>query len=123
MEETQKFKEDLHNLADNLNESEGVILLTGINSGNSKTLNAVYHKVNYQFAIPALLSTLADVYESVLDSYKHAIKEGNLLEDEVKELNSITDGMFKTFNLIQKDLAENSYIKRIQVIKNSEKEN
>lgn len=123
MEETQKFKEGLLNLANNLDSSNGVILITGINSGDSKQVDVAHYDVSPQLAIPALLSTLASVYESVLGLYEHGLESGNFSEEEVKKWNSITDGMFNEFNSIKNDLAEKSFVKRTQIIKELEKEN
>ena len=123
MEETQNFKEGLLNLANNLDSSNGVILITGINSGDSKQVDVAHYDVSPQLAIPALLSTLASVYESVLGLYEHGLESGNFSEEEVKKWNSITDGMFNEFNSIKNDLAEKSFVKRTQIIKELEKEN
>lgn len=123
MGETQKFKEGLLNLANNLDSSNGVILITGINSGDSKQVDVAHYDVSPQLAIPALLSTLASVYESVFGLYEHGLESGNFSEEEVKKWNSITDGMFNEFNSIKNDLAEKSFVKRTQIIKELEKEN
>ena len=123
MEETQKFKEGLLNLANNLDSSNGVILITGINSGDSKQVDVAHYDVSPQLAIPALLSTLASVYESVLGLYEHGLESGNFSEEEVKKWNSITDGMFDEFTSIKRDLSEKSFVKRTQIIKELEKEN
>lgn len=123
MEETQKFKEGLLNLANNLDSSNGVILITGINSGDSKQVDVAHYDVSPQLAIPALLSTLASVYESVLGLYEHGLESGNFSEEEVKKWNYITDGMFDEFTSIKKDLSEKSFVKRTQIIKELEKEN
>ena len=123
MGETQKFKEGLLNLANNLDSSNGVILITGINSGDSKQVDVAHYDISPQLAIPALLSTLASVYESVLGLYEHGLESGNFSEEEVKKWNSITDGMFDEFTSIKNDLAEKSFVKRTQIIKELEKEN
>lgn len=123
MSEETKVKQDLLNLANNLGSAKGVILITGINSGDSKQVDVAHYDVSPQLAIPALLSTLASVYESVLGLYEHGLESGNFSEEEVKKWNSITDGMFDEFTSIKKDLSEKSFVKRIQIIKNSEKEN
>lgn len=123
MEETQKFKEGLLNLANNLDSSNGVILITGINSGTSEKIDVGYHELSPQLAIPALLSTVASVYESVLNLYERGLERGNFTEEEVKKWNSITDNMFNEFNSIKNDLAEKSFVKRTQIIKELEKEN
>ena len=123
MEETQKFKEGLLNLANNLDSSNGVILITGINSGTSEKIDVNYHELIPQLALPALLSTVASVYESVLNLYNRGLESGNFSEEEVKKWNSITDGMFNEFNSIKNDLAEKSFVKRTQIIKELEKEN
>ena len=123
MGETQKFTEGLLNLANNLDSSNSVILITGINSGDSKQVDVAHYDVSPQLAIPALLSTLASVYESVLGLYEHGLESGNFSEEEVKKWNSITDGMFDEFTSIKKDLSEKSFVKRTQIIKELEKEN
>lgn len=123
MEETQKFKEGLLNLANNLDSSNGVILITGINSGTSEKIDVNYHELIPQLALPALLSTVASVYESILGLYEHGLESGNFSEEEVKKWNSITDGMFDEFTSIKKDLSEKSFVKRTQIIKELEKEN
>lgn len=123
MEETQNFKEGLLNLANNLDSSNGVIIITGINSGTSEKIDVDYHELIPQLAIPALLSTVASVYESVLTLYERGLERGDLTEEEVKKWNSIIDNMFNEFNSIKNDLAEKSFVKRTQIIKESEKEN
>lgn len=123
MEETQKFKEGLLNLANNLDSSNGVILITGINSGTSEKIDVNYHKLIPQLALPALLSTVASVYESVLNLYERGLERGDFSEEEVKKWNSINDNMFNEFNSIKNDLAEKSFVKRTQIIKELEKEN
>ena len=123
MEETQKFKEGLLNLANSLDSSNGVILITGINSGTSEKIDVNYHEFIPQLAIPALLSTVASVYESVLNLYERGLERGDFTEEEVKKWNSINDNMFNEFNSIKNDLAEKSFVKRTQIIKELEKEN
>ena len=123
MEETQKFKEGLLNLANNLDSSNGVILITGINSGTSEKIDVNYHELIPQLALPALLSTVSSVYESVLKLYERGIERGDFSEEEVKKWNSIIDNMFNEFNSIKNDLAEKSFVKRTQIIKELEKEN
>lgn len=123
MKETQKFKEVLLNLANNLDSSSGVILLTGINSGTSEKIDINYHELIPQLALPALLSTVSSVYESVLNLYERGLERGDFTEEEVKKWNSINDNMFNEFNSIKNDLAEKSFVKRTQIIKELEKEN
>lgn len=123
MEETQKFKEGLLNLANNLDSSNGVILITGINSGTSEKIDVNYHELIPQLALPALLSTVASVYESVLNLYNKGLERGDFTEEEVKKWNSIIDNMFNEFNSIKNDLSEKSFVKRTQIIKELEKEN
>jgi hypothetical protein len=123
MEETQKFKEGLLNLANNLDSSNGVILITGINSGTSEKIDVNYHELIPQLALPALLSTVSSVYESVLKLYERGLERGDFSEEEVKKWNSIIDNMFNEFNSIKNDLAEKSFVKRTQIIKELEKEN
>lgn len=123
MEETQKFKEGLLNLANNLDSSNGVILITGINSGTSEKIDVNYHELIPQLALPALLSTVASVYESVLNLYNRGLERGDFTEEEVKKWNSIIDNMFNEFNSIKNDLSEKSFVKRTQIIKELEKEN
>lgn len=123
MEETQKFKEGLLNLANNLDSSNGVILITGINSGTSEKIDVNYHELIPQLALPALLSTVSSVYESVLKLYERGLERGDFSEEEVKKWNLIIDNMFNEFNSIKNDLAEKSFVKRTQIIKELEKEN
>lgn len=123
MEETQNFKEGLLNLANNLDSSNGVILITGINSGTSEKIDVNYHELIPQLALPALLSTVASVYESALNLYDRGLERGDFTEEEVKKWNSIIDNMFNEFNSIKNDLAEKSFVKRTQIIKELEKEN
>lgn len=111
------------NLANNLDSSNGVILITGINSGTSEKIDVNYHELIPQLALPALLSTVASVYESVLNLYNRGLERGDFTEEEVKKWNSIIDNMFNEFNSIKNDLSEKSFVKRTQIIKELEKEN
>lgn len=117
MSEETKVKQDLLVLANNLDSAKGVILLKGINTGNVDDLDVLYHQVNPQLAFPALLSILTDVYESILSNYELGLVKGDFTEEEVKEMNSMTDGMVDTFTRLRKELAEKSYARRLAILK------
>lgn len=117
MSEEIKVKQDLLDLANNLDSAKGVILLKGINTGNVDDLDVLYHQVNPQLAFSALLSILTDVYESILSNYELGLVKGDFTEEEVKEMNPMTDGMVDTFTRLRKELAEKSYARRLAILK------
>jgi len=117
MSEETKVKQDLLDLANNLDSAKGVILLKGINTGNVDDLDVLYHQVNPQLAFPALLSILTDVYESILSNYELGLVKGDFTEEEVEEMNSMTEDMVKTFTRLRKELAEKSYDRRLAILK------
>ena len=61
-EKAQKVKQDLLNLANNLDSAEGVIVFRGMNTGDINDFDMVYYEANPLLAIPVLLATLTDIY-------------------------------------------------------------
>lgn len=112
MTEETKLKQDLLNLANNLDSVEGVIILKGINSDDVRDVDMAYHYVNPMLAIPALLATLADVYESALSDMELGLSKGEFSPEELKEADSAISNMLLKFNLLAKDLYEESYERR-----------
>lgn len=112
MTEETKLKQDLLNLANNLDSVEGVIVLKGINSEDIKDVDMAYHYVNPMLAIPALLATLADVYESALSDMELGFAKGEFSKEELKEADSTISDMLLKFNLLTKELYEESLERR-----------
>lgn len=123
MEETQEMKETLQKLADNLNTANGVVLIQGANSVNSKDVKVDFYNLNPRLTLSVLLATAYDIYIHSLNSLEVDLKEGTHTEEEVKEMNEMLESMFKKFNSLQKEEAEKSFVKRNQIIKSLEKEN
>ena len=123
MEETQKMKETLQKLADNLKTANGVVLIQGSNSNNSRDVKVDLYDLNPHLTLSALLATAYEVYIHSLNSLEVDLKEGTHTKEEVSEMNEMLESMFKKFNSLQKDEAEKSFVKRNQIIKSSEKEN
>lgn len=123
MEETQKMKETLQKLADNLEYANGVVLIRGSNSENSKDVKVDLYDLNPHLTLSALLATAYEVYVSSLYSLAVNLRNGTQTEEEVNEINKMLESMFKKFNSLQKEEAERSFVKRNQIIKSLEKEN
>ena len=112
MEKYKKVKRDLLDLANNLDSAEGVIILKGMNTGDMNDFDMVYNEVNPLLAIPALLATLTDVYESALSDMEFGFAKGEFTPEELKEVDSTISGMLLKFNLLTKDLYEESLERR-----------
>ena len=112
MSEETKVKQDLLNLANNLGSAEGVIVLKGINTGNSDDLDVLKYDINPLLAIPALLSLVSDVYESSLSSMEFGFAKGEFSKEELKDVNSSINDMLLRFNSLTQDLYEESLERR-----------
>lgn len=123
MEETQKMKETLQKLADNLEYANGVVLIQGSNSNNSKDVKVDLYDLNPHFTLSALLATTYEVYMSSLYSLEVNLRNGTQTEEEVNEINQMLESMFKKFNSLQKYEAEKSFVRRNKIINSLEKEN
>lgn len=123
MEETQEMKETLQKLADNIDTANGVVLIQGANSVNSKDVKVDFYNLNPHLTLSVLLATAYDIYLHSLNSLEVDLKEGTHMEEEVEEMNEMLESMFKKFNSLQKEEAERSFVKRNQIIKSLEKEN
>lgn len=64
------------------------------------------------FAIPALLATLADVYESALSDMEFGLAKGEFSKEELKKMDATISNMLLKFNLLSKDLYEESLERR-----------
>ena len=123
MEETQKMKETLKKLADNLEYANGVVLIRGSNSDNSKDVKVSLYDLNPHLTLSSLLATAYEVYMSSLYSLEVNLRNGTQTVEEVNKINEMLESMFKKFNYMQKEEAEQSYACRSQIIKLLEKEN
>lgn len=123
MEETQKMKETLQKLADNLENANGVVLIQGANSVNSRDVKVDFYDLNPHLTLSVLLATAYDIYIHSLNSLEVDLKEGTHTDEEVNEMNEMLESMFKKFNSLQKEEAGRSFVKRNQIIKSLEKEN
>ena len=112
MSEETKVKQDLLNLANNLGSAEGVIVLKGINTGNSDDLDVLKYDINPLLAIPALLSLVSDVYESSLSSMEFGFAKGEFSKEELKEMDLSINDMLLRFNSLTQDLYEESLERR-----------
>ena len=112
MSEETNVKQDLLNLANNLGSAEGVIVLKGINTGNSDDLDVLKYDINPLLAIPALLSLVSDVYESSLSSMEFGFAKGEFSKEELKEMDSSINDMLLRFNSLTQDLYEESLERR-----------
>ena len=112
IDEAQKVKQDLLNLANNLDSAEGLIILKGMNTGNINDFDMVYHEVNPLLAIPALLATLTDIYESTLSDMEFGLAKGEFTPEELKKMDATISNMLLKFNLLTKDLYEESLERR-----------
>lgn len=112
MSEETKVKQDLLNLANDLGSAEGVIVLKGINTGNSDDLDVLKYDINPLLAIPALLSLVSDVYESSLSSMEFGFAKGEFSKEELKDMDSSINDMLLRFNSLTQDLYEESLERR-----------
>lgn len=117
MSEVQKVKQDLLDLANNLESAEGVIILKGMNTGDMDDFDMVYHEVNPLLAIPALLATLTDIYESTLSDMELGLAKGEFTPEELKETDATISGMFSKLSSLTKDLHEKSLERRQTILK------
>lgn len=111
-EKAQKVKQDLINLANNLDSAEGVIALKGMNTGDMNDFDMFYYEANPLLTIPALLATLADVYESALSDMEFGLAKGEFSKEELKKMDATISNMLLKFNLLTKDLYEESLERR-----------
>ena len=112
MSEETKVKQDLLNLANDLGTAEGVIVLKGINTGNSDDLDVLKYDINPLLAIPALLSLVSDVYESSLSSMEFGFAKGEFSKEELKDMDLSINDMLLRFNSLTQDLYEESLERR-----------
>ena len=112
IEEAQKVKQDLLNLANNLDSAEGVIILRGMNTGDINDFDMLYHEANPLLAIPVLLATLTDIYESALSDMEFGLAKGEFTSEELKKMDATISNMILKFNLLIKDLHEESLERR-----------
>ena len=119
MSETTKLKQDLLNLANNLDSAEGLIILKGMNTGDMNDIDMLYHETNPVLAIPALLVTPTDIYESALSDMKFGLARGEFTPEELKTMDSTISSMILKFNLLTKDLYEESLDRRKTIRFNS----
>lgn len=112
MSEETKVKQDLLNLANDLGTAEGVIVLKGINTGNSDDLDVLKYDISPLLAIPALLSLVSDVYESSLSSMEFGFAKGEFSKEELKDMDSSINDMLLRFNSLTQDLYEESLERR-----------
>ena len=111
-EKAQKVKQDLLNLANNLDSAEGVIVLRGMNTGDMNDFDMLYHEANPLLAIPVLLSTLTDIYESALSDMEFGLAKGEFTSEKLKKMDATISNMILKFNLLIKDLHEESLERR-----------
>lgn len=112
MSEETKLKQDLLNLANNLDSAEGLIIIKGMNTGDMNDIDMLYHETNPVLAIPALLATLTDLYESALSDMEFGLAKGEFTSEELKTMDSTISKMILKFNLLTKDLYEESLERR-----------
>lgn len=111
-EKAQKVKQDLLNLANNLDSAEGVIVLRGMNTGDMNDFDMLYHEANPLLAIPVLLATLTDIYESALSDMEFGLAKGEFTSEELKKMDATISNRTLKFNLLIKDLHEESLERR-----------
>ena len=116
MADVQKLKQDLLNLANNLDSAEGLIILKGMNTGDMNDFDMLYHETNPLLAIPALLATLTNIYESVLSDMEFGLAKGEFTPEEIKGMDTTISSMISKFNLLTKDLYEESLERRNLII-------
>lgn len=112
MTEETKLKQELLNLANNLDSAEGLIILKGMNTGYMNDIDMLYHETNPVLAIPALLATLTDIYESALSDMEFGLAKGEFTPEELKTMDSTISSMILKFNSLTKDLYEESLERR-----------
>lgn len=100
------------NLANDLGTAEGIIILKGINTGNSDDLDVLKYDINPMLAIPALLSLVSDVCESSLSSIEFGFAKGEFSKEELKDMDSSINDMLLRFNSLTQDLYEESLERR-----------
>lgn len=100
------------NLANNLDSAEGVIILKGMNTGDMNDFDMFYYKANPLLAIPVLLATLTDIYESALSDMEFGLAKGEFTSEELKKMDATISNMILKFNLLIKDLHEGSLERR-----------
>lgn len=111
-EKAQKVKQDLINLANNLDSAEGVIILKGMNTGDMNDFDMFYYEANPLLAIPVLLATLTDIYESALSDMEFGLAKSEFTPEELKKMDATISNMILKFNLLTKDLHEKSLERR-----------
>lgn len=111
-EKAQKVKQDLINLANNLDSAEGVIILKGMNTGDMNDFDMFYYEANPLLAIPVLLATLTDIYESALSDMEFGLAKVEFTPEELKKMDATISNMILKFNLLIKDLHEESLERR-----------
>lgn len=111
-EKAQKVKQDLINLVNNLDSAEGVIILKGMNTGDMNDFDMFYYEANPLLAIPVLLATLTDIYESALSDMEFGLAKGEFTPEELKKMDATISNMILKFNLLIKDLHEESLERR-----------
>ena len=111
-EKAQKVKQDLLNLANNLDSAEGVIVLRGMNTGDMNDFDMFYYEANPLLAIPVLLATLTDIYESALSDMEFGLEKCEFTPEELKKMDATISNMILKFNLLIKDLHEGSLERR-----------
>ena len=100
------------NLANNLDSAEGVIVLKGMNTGDMNDFDMFYYEANPFLAIPVLLATLTDIYESALSDMEFGLTKGEFTPEELKKMDATISNMLLKFNLLTKDLYEESLERR-----------
>lgn len=116
MADVQKLKQDLLNLANNLDSAEGLIILKGMNTGDMNDFDMLYHETNPLLAIPALLATLTDIYESALSDMELGLAKGEFTLEELKAVDTTISNMILNLNLVTKDLYEESLERRQMIL-------
>ena len=103
-------------LANNLDSAEGVIISKGMNTGDMNDIDMLYHETNPVLAIPALLATLTDIYESALSDMEFGLAKGEFTPEELKTMDSTISSMILKFNSLTKDLYEESLERRQMIL-------
>jgi hypothetical protein len=111
-EKSTKVKQDLLDLANNLDSAKGVIILKGINTGEVSDVDVTHHSINPLLAIPALLATTVDIYETALSDMEFGLAKGEFSKEELKKMDTTINNMLLKFNLLTKDLHDESLERR-----------